>query len=281
MTDEKITALPAVAAATLADIIYAVQGGISSKETLQQVFDIVSANTIKNFPGNPNGNVAGTAYNFCWDTVNDVLYVCTVPGTSTTAVWVAVATGPNGVVLPAKGGTGVVNPSAHTLPVGEGSSNFNFLGPLTNGQLLIGSTGNDPIAANLLAGSGISISNGSGTITIAGTGSGIGWIEVTSTSQTMVADNGYVANNAGLITFSLPVSAAFGTAINIIGKGAGGWTISQNSGQSIVFGTIITTVGIGGSISSTNANDSIELICTTANTIWTVLGAPQGNLTYI
>ena len=46
--------------------------------------------------GNPNGQLAGTAgsatipASVAWDYVNDVLYVCTTTGTSTTAVWTAV-----------------------------------------------------------------------------------------------------------------------------------------------------------------------------------------------
>lgn len=146
---------------------------------------------------------------------------------------------------------------------------------MTNGQVLIGSTGATPTPATLTAGSGISISNGAASITISGTGSGIGWTEVTGTSQAMTADSGWVANNAGLVTLTLPTTAAFGTAISVIGKGAGGWRIAQNSGQNIQHGNTSTTVGAGGSISSTNRFDSIDLLCTTANTTWTVLGAPQ------
>ena len=153
-----------------------------------------------------------------------------------------------------------------------------WVGALTNGQLLIGSTGATPAAAGLSAGPGISIATGPGTITISGTGSGIGWTEVTGTSQAMTADNGYVANNAGLVTFTLPVTAAFGTAINVIGKGAGGWKIAQNAGQSIQIGSVSSTVGATGSVSSTNQFDSVELICTTADTIWTTVGGIQGEL---
>jgi len=150
---------------------------------------------------------------------------------------------------------------------------------LTDGQLVIGSTGGSPTAANLSAGSGISIANASNTITISGTGGGTSWTEVTGTSQTMVADGGYVANNAGLVTLTLPTTAAFGTFIRVVGKGAGGWTIAQNSGQSIQVGSSSSTVGAGGSISSTNQYDSIGLLCTTANTTWTTIGGPQGTLT--
>ncbi len=43
---------------------------------------------------------------------------------------------------------------------------------LTNGQLLIGSTGATPVAATLIAGANISIANTAGSITITGTGGG-------------------------------------------------------------------------------------------------------------
>lgn len=150
-----------------------------------------------------------------------------------------------------------------------------WIGPLTNGQLIIGSTAGTPAAAILTAGPGVSISNGAGTITVSGTGSGIGWTEVTNTTQTMLADSGYVTNNGSLVTLTLPTTAAFGTAISIIGKGAGGWLIAQNANQIIQMGSVASTTGIGGSVASTNRYDSIDLICTTANLIWTALGAPQ------
>lgn len=146
---------------------------------------------------------------------------------------------------------------------------------MTDGQIMIGRTGNSPLPATLSAGPGISISNGPNSITISGTGSGIGWTEVTGTTQLMVADNGYVANNAGLVTLTLPATAAFGTAISIIGKGAGGWLMAQNSGQNIQIGSSSSTIGVGGSVASTNRFDSLQLICTTANTTWTIQGGGQ------
>lgn len=150
-----------------------------------------------------------------------------------------------------------------------------FSGTLTNGQIIIGSTGGTPAAATLTAGAGISISNAANSITIAGTGSGIGWTEVTGTTQAITADSGYIANNAGLVTLTLPVTAALGTAISIIGKGAGGWKIAQNASQIVQVGSQGSTAGVGGSVSSSNRYDSINLICTTANIVWTTLGAPQ------
>lgn len=284
MANEKITELPQASSAGLTDIIYAVQGyvdpsvlGTSVQMTLSQVQTLVSSGLVQNYAGDPNGNLAGTQYGLCWDTTNNKMYVCTTSGIASVAVWKLF-----GAVLVSaiQGGTGVSNPTAHTLPVANGSSAFSFK-TLANGQLLIGSTGADPVAAGLTAGPGVSISNGAGSITISGTGSGIGWTEVTTTTQAMAADNGYVANNAGLVTLTLPATAAFGTAISVVGKGAGGWLIAQNASQVIQVGSVGSTAGVGGSVASSNRYDSIDLICTTANTVWTALGGPQGALTIV
>ena len=188
-----------------------------------------------------------------------------------------------GILVPASGGgTGVASPTAHTIPIAEGSSDFNFIGPLTNGQLPIGSTGADPVAATLTAGTNITITNTAGSITISASGpGGFSWNNVTGTSQAMVSNNGYVANNAGLVTLTLPPTSVFGDEISVLGQGAGGWKIGQNALQNIHLGSSVTTTGTGGSLASTNAFDSIYLICTVANTTWTVEGGPQGNITVV
>lgn len=282
MSNEKVSQLPTVTNATLSDLIYAVQGGLSVQETLQQVANLMLSNTVLFFAGNPNGNVAGVIYQLLWDTTDSELWICTTSGSALSAVWTLVSSSSGGIVPPSRGGTGVSDPAAHTLPVAEGSSNFNFLGPLTNGQLLIGSTGADPIPATLTAGTNISISSNAGSIIIAGTASpGIGWNDITGTSATMSADNGYVSDNVGLVTLTLPSTAAFGSVLYIAGKGAGGWTIAQNAGQNIQIGSSSSTVGTGGSVSSTNRHDSLALLCIAANTTFSALGGPQGNLTIV
>lgn len=146
---------------------------------------------------------------------------------------------------------------------------------MTNGQIVIGSTGATPAAATITAGPGVSIANGANSITISAVGGGIGWTEVTGTTQTMAADSAYVSSNAGLVTLTLPLTAAFGSQLIVVGKGAGGWLIAQNAGQNIQVGTTSSTVGAAGSVASTNRFNSITLVCTTANTTWTTLGAPQ------
>lgn len=216
----------------------------------------------------------------------------------TAGTGISITNGPNSIAINATGGTvnsGTANQLAYYATTGtavSGLSSANsatlvtnstgvpsWTSSMTNGQILIGSTGATPVPATLTAGPGVSIANAAGSITISGTGSGIGWTEVTGTSQTMSADNGYVSSNAGLVTLTLPTTAAFGTVISIVGKGAGGWKIAQNAGQNIQLGSSSSTVGVAGYIASTNQFDSIDLLCTTANTTWTVQGGPQGNIT--
>lgn len=105
-------------------------------------------------------------------------------------------------------------------------------------------------------------------------------VNVTGTTQVMVTNHAYMANNAALVTLTLPTTAAFGDTLIVTGLGAGGWKIAQNAGQSIQFGAVGTTIGVTGSLSSTNRYDSITLFCAVANTTW-VATASQGNLTVV
>lgn len=149
-----------------------------------------------------------------------------------------------------------------------------------NGQTFIGSTGNDPVAATLTAGTGISITNASGSITISGSGSS-GWVDQTTGSVTMSVNTGYTADaGASLITFTLPSTSAIGDFVEINGKAAGLYTIAQASGQQIHFGNIASTSGATGTVSSTLQYDCIRLRCVTANTIWVVVSS-VGNFTIV
>lgn len=154
-----------------------------------------------------------------------------------------------------------------------------WTGSMTNGQILIGSTGATPVPATITGTLGITVTNGAGTITISGGGGGYTWTEVTGTTQIMAANNGYITNNPALVTLTLPATAALGTTLSIAGKGAGGWKIAQNAGQQIFFGSSSTTSGATGYLQSTQQYDSIELLCITANTQWTVITGPQGAIT--
>jgi hypothetical protein len=141
--------------------------------------------------------------------------------------------------------------------------------------------------ATLVSGTNIKTINGSsilgsGDLTIAGGsgGSSFTWTEVTTTTQTAAVNNGYIANNAAVVTVTLPATAAQGSIIEVAGKGAGGWSLAQPAGVTTYFGSSTTTAGAGGSLASTAQRDSIRLLCITANTEWQVVSS-VGNITVV
>lgn len=179
----------------------------------------------------------------------------------------------------ANGGTGATSITANSLILGNGTGAFTALGAATNGQIPIGSTSSAPSLATLTAGANISITNGAGSITIAVTGvQTFAWTNVSGTSASMAANNGYTANNAGLVTLTLPSTAAVGDEVIVAGFGSGGWTIAQGTSQIIHFGSAATTT-TSGTLASTNQYDGVTLRCVVANTTFVVTSA-QGNLAY-
>ena len=65
------------------------------------------------------------------------------------------------------GGTGNSSLTDHGIMLGSGAGAVTVTAAPTNGQLLIGSTGVDPVLSTLTAGTGIGITNAAGSITIA------------------------------------------------------------------------------------------------------------------
>ena len=114
-------------------------------------------------------------------------------------------------------------------------------------------------------------------------GSGTTWTEVTGTSQAAAVSNGYVTNNAALVTVTLPSTATVGQIVYVQGSGAGGWKMAQNASQTIVWdagavaGTNITTSGVTGYLASSDRYDSVEVMCITTNTGFVVRNS-KGNL---
>ena len=107
----------------------------------------------------------------------------------------------------------------------------------------------------------------------------IGSIVIEATVNTSMAVNTtYVINKAATTAvMTLPVTAALGEFIELVGRGATGWELAQNASQQIHFGNVDTTTGTGGKIESTDQNDVVRVICVTANTEWVVqysIGAP-------
>jgi hypothetical protein len=129
------------------------------------------------------------------------------------------------------------------------------------------------------SGSGYVVADGVGGFTTKPSGI-IFFTDVSATPQVMAVNNGYTSNDgSNLVTFTLPVTAAYGSIFVVQGKASGLWTITYNSGQIIHFGAVNTTT-TSGSLSSTGQYDNVTLLCTVANTEFTVLQS-FGNLTYV
>jgi hypothetical protein len=150
-----------------------------------------------------------------------------------------------------------------------------------NGQLLIGSTAPPNIRVGTLSSSGgtITITNGAGTINLDTTSSGALIWTVITTSQSAVSHNGYFTNGSGLVTVTLPATSLVGDTFAVANMNANGWTIAQNSGQSIQIGADTTTVTTG-SLSSTDIGDVVYLVCNVVNTGWFVTSS-IGNITVV
>lgn len=179
-------------------------------------------------------------------------------------------------------------PAAATLTAGSGVSITNGSNSITIAAgtsvatTYTGNTGSATPSANnlnVLGAGGTTVSGTGSTLTITSGGLS-GWVEETTTSRTLTINQGVICNNAGLVTCTLPAAAAQGSVFHLVAKGAGFFRLAQGSGQQVRFGSVSTTSGAGGSITATAVGDVLEVLCTTANTGFTVLSS-MGSLTIV
>lgn len=187
----------------------------------------------------------------------------------------------SGIINVANGGTGRATLTAGAVLVGNGTSPVAMIGPLTDGQLLIGNTaGVNPTPATLTAGAGITVLNAAGAITISAASTSFTWSTITA-SQTLAINNGYVCVSAGgALALLLPPVAAVGSVIEVTLDGATSWTVTQAAGQQVRLGVSQTTAGAGGSLASTAQGNSIRLVCSVANLKFNVISS-IGNITVV
>lgn len=112
-------------------------------------------------------------------------------------------------------------------------------------------------------------------------GGGLTWLDVTGATQAVTASKGFLSNNAGTVTFTLPASSTIGDVFRIVGV-QGAWVLAQNANQQVKIANTATTVGAGGSLASTNAGDCICLVATntSASSVWRV-DSMIGNITVV
>jgi len=150
------------------------------------------------------------------------------------------------------------------------------VGPMTDGQIVVGATGSTPVATTITAGGNITVTNGPGTITLSS--ASFQWLDVSEESVTMEINKGYIASNAGLVTLTLPAVAPVGSRVAVQDSGAGGWRIAQNSEQIVRSNSGQSTVGITGTVSSSQVYDVIYVLCVVENTNWVLNG---GSCNYV
>jgi hypothetical protein len=140
-----------------------------------------------------------------------------------------------------------------------------------------------PIANTIevLGGTDIATSASGNTILINWTGAGgIVWT-VISASQSLASENGYIcASPGGALSLALPATSQVGDIIEVTLDGATSFTITQSAGQQIRIGSLSTTSGVGGSITSNNQGDSLRMVCSIADLKWNVLSS-MGNPTVL
>lgn len=165
----------------------------------------------------------------------------------------------------------------HSALVG-GAANAITSVAMTNGQLLIGSTGADPVAAALTStGATITFTTGPGTLNLEAVSSKMTWSVITA-NQAAAVNNGYICNKAGTLALTLPSTSAVGDLISITGMNTAlGWSLAYTTNQQIFFGNSSATITTG-SLASAATRDSVTLVCIIANLTWNVINS-VGNIT--
>lgn len=131
----------------------------------------------------------------------------------------------------------------------------------TDGQLLIGDTGSNPVAGTLASADGsVTITLGAGTIDLSAPGAAFTWSIETGASADLVAGTGIIANRGTLVTLTLPATSTLGEPFKIVNIGAGFVKIAQNAGDDLRIGNRTTTTGAGGSITATALGDAVEIV---------------------
>ena len=102
------------------------------------------------------------------------------------------------------------------------------------------------------------------------------WIDQAASPAAVVPGGLYFADLGSLLTFNMPATFPKGARLSIVGVGSGGFLLRMNTGQTAHMGSSATTSA--GSLASTNRYDVIHLVCTVANTTFSVIGS-MGNIT--
>ncbi len=130
----------------------------------------------------------------------------------------------------------LVGTTNHAIQIGNAAGSLTSLPVANNGQIPIGSTGADPVIANITAGAGITIVNGAGSITISSAGADLlTYTNVTITPYVVLPADEYLSvdTSALAITIQLPNAPAIGRV----------FIIKDRFGNATANNITVTTVG--------------------------------------
>ena len=94
------------------------------------------------------------------------------------------------------------------------------------------------------------------------------WEDVPGNFQTAVPNEGYIISNPAITIVQIPPTVPEGSVIGVAGKGLSGWSVLFSPGQTCHLGIIS-----GGTLSSTNQWDSVQILCVTADTEFVVISS--------
>lgn len=96
----------------------------------------------------------------------------------------------------------------------------------------------------------------------------------------MESNHMYIVDSVDSVLLNLPSFPDFGDVIEILGVGAGLWTVTQDTFDGttqVRLGNVTTTQGFTGTMTSTAQGDGVRMVYI-GDGLWQVNPAPQGNL---
>ena len=172
-------------------------------------------------------------------------------------------------IVVGSGGTGAATFTSHGILAGGATTAITATAELTNGQILVGSTGNAAVAATITAGTGVVVTNAAGAITLALGSVPVGYSHVSAGTYTLALTDAGTLIRADACTITIPTNTdvpfPIGTHI---------WVEQLDSGAKLVKfagAAGVTVYSTGNLVACANSEAVIQTIKLYTNT-WIVFG---------
>ena len=189
---------------------------------------------------------------------------------TTGAVSFAAGTASVGTLSVANGGTGATTLTDGGIVLGSGTGAVTVTAQPTNGQILVGSTGVDPVLATITAGDGMDVTNAAGSITLAADLTANGGIVFDTGEMKLDMDGSAIIGNLAVANGGTGVGTLTDGGI-LLGSGTGPitQTAQPTNGQLLIGSTgvdpVLATLTAGSNIGIVNAAGTITINNTAAS----------------